>query len=261
MNAPRDEIAASIVRARAELDQALAGLRQLPAFETGTVALVAHALINYLTVSNGTIELLLRDLSTLSEAQLRSRLDTLQEANDLMTRAVARLMNTAPEDGPTLVVGDVDLVAVAQLARDYYQHVADNKRITIAFESSTASATVRTVRVAIAAVLDNLLSNAVKFSPPGRRVWVRVRAEPGSVVCTVQDEGPGLSHEDQAKLFQQGVRLSAVPTGGEPSFGYGLAVAKSLVDRLGGELWCESELGAGALFGVRLPLEPPQAEE
>src|SRR5205085_12319122 len=94
-----------------------------------------------------------------------------------------------------------------------------------------------TDRVALAAVLDNRLSNAVKYSEPGKRVWVRLRAEADHVVCSVQDEGPGLSPADQENLFQRGVRLSAVPTGGEPSTGYGLAVAKELVGNLGGALW------------------------
>ena len=74
-----------------------------------------------------------------------------------------------------------------------------------------------------------------------------------SVVCSVSDDGPGLNEEDKAKLFQRGIKLSSVPTGGESSSGYGLAVAKELIDKLGGDLWCESTLGAGACFSFRLP--------
>ena len=73
------------------------------------------------------------------------------------------------------------------------------------------------------------------------------------MVCSVRDEGPGLSQEDQAKLFQRGIKLSSVPTGGEPSSGYVLAVAKELINKLGG-LWCESTYGTGACFSFRLPV-------
>jgi signal transduction histidine kinase len=73
------------------------------------------------------------------------------------------------------------------------------------------------------------------------------------VVCAVQDQGQGLSREDQSKLFQRGVKLSSVPTGGEPSSGYGLAVAKELTTLMQGEIWCDSELGKGARFLLRLP--------
>jgi signal transduction histidine kinase len=132
--------------------------------------------------------------------------------------------------------------------------VADHKQITIHLEVDVPSPFVWADRVAVAAVLDNLLSNAVKFSPPQRRIWVRVTAEPTHLVCTVQDEGPGLSAEEQTRLFQRGVRLGPVPTGGEPSSGYGLAVAKDLIDRLNGEIWCESQPGQGASFAFRLPM-------
>lgn len=107
--------------------------------------------------------------------------------------------------------------------------------------------------IAVAAVLDNLLSNAVKYSSHGKRVWVHVQGEGTGAVCSIRDEGPGLSEGDQAKLFRRGVRLSSVPTGGEPSSGYGLAVAKELIDALGGQLWCDSQLGVGTCFSFRLP--------
>jgi signal transduction histidine kinase len=113
----------------------------------------------------------------------------------------------------------------------------------------------------VAAVLDNLLSNAVKYSEPGKRVWVQVKGEGTSIVCSVRDEGPGLSEQDQAKLYQRGVRLTPVPTGGEPTMGYGLAVAKELIDKLGGELWCESRLGSGATFTFRLPIYEAEKHE
>ncbi|MGZ6202542.1 MAG: ATP-binding protein [Thermodesulfobacteriota bacterium] len=47
--------------------------------------------------------------------------------------------------------------------------------------------------------------------------------------------------------------LAPQPLGENPSSGYGLAVAKELIDKLGGDLWCESTLGAGACFSFRLP--------
>ena len=107
--------------------------------------------------------------------------------------------------------------------------------------------------MAVAAVLDNLLSNAVKYSLPGKRIWVQIFAAQNGVVCGVRDEGPGLTPEDQAKLFQRGSRLTPKPTGGEPSTGYGLAVAKEFIERLGGTIRCESVLGQGSCFSFQLP--------
>jgi signal transduction histidine kinase len=105
----------------------------------------------------------------------------------------------------------------------------------------------------MAVVADNLLSNAVKFSKAGTTVQVQVMTEPGVVVCGVRDQGPGLSTADQARLYQKGMPLSAVPTAGESCTGYGLAMAKEFMDRMGGQLWCESEAGRGARFSFHLP--------
>ena len=61
----------------------------------------------------------------------------------------------------------------------------------------------------------------------------------------MQDEGPGLSAEDQKKLFGKFARLSAKPTGGEHSTGLGLSIVKKMVEAMNGKVWCESELGQG----------------
>lgn len=101
---------------------------------------------------------------------------------------------------------------------------------------------------------DNYLSNAVKYSPPGRSVSVSLRALPeGGVEFAVQDEGPGLSAEDRAQLFQKFKKLTPRPTGGEFSTGLGLSIVKTIVELHGGTLGCDSEPGRGARFWLRLP--------
>ena len=64
----------------------------------------------------------------------------------------------------------------------------------------------------------------------------------------MEDNGPGISEEDQKKLFGRFQRLSAQPTGGELSIGLGLSIVKKFVDALGGEISCNSELGEGSKF-------------
>ena len=102
-------------------------------------------------------------------------------------------------------------------------------------------------------VLENLVSNAVKYSPPRKNIFVRLKKEAGAVRCEVQDEGPGLSVEDQKKLFGKFARLSAKPTGGEHATGLGLSIVKRMVEAMNGKVWCESEPGQGALFVVQFP--------
>jgi signal transduction histidine kinase len=251
---PKDEIVTSLQTAQAELEKALGNLAQLPAFDVNRVQFAAHTLTNYLTVAAGSIELLQLHLLDDPDEQTHRWLDILRHATTLMTHTVLELTNAPAAGREQFRWEKMDLATLVRLACEHYRRVAAEKQITINLEADVPSPFVWADRVAVAAVLDNLLSNAVKFSLPRKRIWVRVTAEPAHLVCTVQDEGPGLSTEEQTRLFQRGVRLSPRPTAGEPSNGYGLAVAKELIEKLGGEIWCESQPGQGAAFAFRLPM-------
>jgi|WetSurMetagenome_2_1015567.scaffolds.fasta_scaffold65192_2 signal transduction histidine kinase len=253
MKDAKEHIAASIMRARTDLEQALADLEKLPLVEPGSVAFIAHALNNYLTVTEATIQLLTLSLADHGDPSIGLWLGNLQHATGLMTRAVNQLMNSAVTPDTKLRFAKVDVALGLQRLCGYYQAKAEQKQIRIICGPFVDLPPVWTDRVAVGAVLDNLLSNAMKYSPADKNITLAVLREQDSIVCRVCDEGPGLSQEDQAQLFQPGVRLSPVPTGGEPSTGYGLAVAKALVEQLGGQIWCESTPGQGACFFVRLP--------
>jgi len=106
-------------------------------------------------------------------------------------------------------------------------------------------------------ILDNLISNALKYSPPNTTVQVHTLPETDHALVIVRDEGPGISESDQKKLFQKFTRLSARPTGGESSSGLGLAIVKRLAEAMSGTIQCQSTLGAGSAFILRLPVCPP----
>jgi two-component system sensor histidine kinase/response regulator len=249
----KEQVTAAILRAQSELERALGDLEKLPAFDPGAVAFTAHALNNYLTVAGGTVEMLLWTLGDHQNPQITNWLQGLSHATELMRHTVSQLMTSSAPKDAQLQFMKWDLAQLVRRACDYYQRIADRKNILILCEPPGEIPPVWTDPVAVAAVMDNLLSNAVKYSFPGKRIWVELRAESITVVCSVRDEGPGLSQEDQARLYQRGVRLSTEATGGEPSNGYGLAVAKELIDRLSGDLWCESTKGAGACFSFSVP--------
>jgi signal transduction histidine kinase len=127
------------------------------------------------------------------------------------------------------------------------------KQQTIHLESDPVPAVVLVDSSIIVQVLENLVSNAMKYSPPGKNIFVRLKKQAQGARVEVQDEGPGLSAEDQKKLFGKFARLSAKPTGGEHSTGLGLSIVKKMVEAMNGKVWCESELGRGATFIVEFP--------
>ena len=166
-NLPKEELIGSIVRAKDELESTLAVLAALPAFDPGTVGYAAHAINNYLSLAECTLDLLEAALADHPDTDVHLYLSTLRQDAALMHHTVNQLLNAAVPREAQLVLASVNLVRLVRIGCDYYQTVAARKQIQIGFTTTVSAAVVQTDRVAVGAVLDNLLSNAVKYSEPG----------------------------------------------------------------------------------------------
>ena len=253
----KDRVVASISRAKAELESALENLEQVHPFDPGVALSYAHALNNVLTVMCWTIDLISLEAGEHPELPIQENLRELSQAVDRAKELTSDLSKSSVYTGAQFDFSLVNIGGVILSAVDYYSKVAQKKGISLLFDGPMPSIDVWVDRIGVAVVFDNLLSNAVKYTSPGKNIKVRVKAEEQFALCSVCDEGPGLTREDLEKLFQPGVRLSAAPTAGESSSGYGLAVTKRVIDTLHGEIWCDSEFGHGACFRFRLPRNPP----
>lgn len=148
----------------------------------------------------------------------------------------------------------VDILPTLQKVVDEYVKKARTKHISIHFEPILGAEYVaysdnRTLHQ----IFDNLISNAVKYSPFDAQIDIQIEKQNHDIQVSIQDQGKGLSEEEQAKLFGKFVRLSTKPTGGEHSTGLGLFIVKKLVDALHGQVWCESEVGKGSIFIFTVP--------
>jgi two-component system sensor histidine kinase/response regulator len=167
------------------------------------------------------------------------------------------LANSATDHGFMLKPTVVNLTEIATAAVGQYQETARRKKINIQTDFPAEAVLARADVSALDQVLDNLISNALKFSPPGKRIFISVRPAGNRAECVVRDEGPGFTAEDKEKMFRRYGRLSARPTGGEPSTGLGLSIVRKLVQAMDGELLCESNPGQGAAFTICLPRPVP----
>ncbi len=140
---------------------------------------------------------------------------------------------------------------VTSLAKNY-NAVAEKKKIEIELETS-GQIIAKVDKLYLGRVIENLLSNAIKFSAEGKKVFVKLIRLPESIELSVSDQGPGISHDDQLKLYQRFQRLAARPTGGESSSGLGLFIVKSILEKIGADIQCDSEIRQGTCFTVRLP--------
>ncbi|MBI5114431.1 MAG: HAMP domain-containing protein [Rhodovulum sp.] len=99
----------------------------------------------------------------------------------------------------------------------------------------------------------NIVGNAIKFTEQGA-VVIRAGAADGTFVVTVQDTGPGIAPEDRARVFEEFHQVDNSTTRQKGGTGLGLAIARRLVALHGGDIRLSSELGAGSIFTVVLPV-------
>jgi signal transduction histidine kinase/PAS domain-containing protein len=115
----------------------------------------------------------------------------------------------------------------------------------------------------IAQVVNNYLTNALKYSEVDRPVEVRVSVEGEMVRVSVRDEGPGLPPEQQERVWEMFHRAPGVTvqTGSGVGLGLGLHIARSIIERHGGQVGVESAVGSGSTFWFTLPLVPADATD
>lgn len=221
--------------------------------------IAAHDLKNPLGVISGYAGLLQMFDDHDSESVKEHAGEILSSANRML-EIIRNLLDTrAIEDGRLNLRSEACPLGpvIERLLRDY-ANAAANKNLTLEAVGDPEGHAVMADPGALHQILDNLLSNAVKYSPKGRAVRLEVSQDRRGMVCVaVVDQGPGLSEEDQGKLFGKFVRLTPQPTAGESSNGLGLWIVRRMARLQGGDVACRSRLGEGSTFTLSLPPAHP----
>jgi two-component system sensor histidine kinase/response regulator len=229
-------------------------LRQVAEDKDELLGILAHDLKNHLGGMQMSASLLRERMDRFGDTKMEQLCGNIcHSTGQLLSFVKEFLANSATDREIAMRWQCVNLNEAVTLAAQEYQEIARRKDLDLCTVLPDAPVVVTADRRALDQVLDNLISNAIKFSPDGRQITVRVQALKHAGECAVEDQGPGFSAKDKARMFRRYGRLSARPTGGEPSTGLGLSIVKKLVHRMEGELICDSLPGQGATFIVRLP--------
>jgi two-component system, sensor histidine kinase and response regulator len=244
----------SRVRTQLALKTARDRLKQLAEDKDELLGILAHDLKNYLGGINMSAELMSAQIERFKDERLAQLSENMVRSSALAMAFLKEfLANAASDHGFSVKLTAVNLAEVTNAAAQQYQEAARRKKIKIETDFPAEAVIAMADFFALDQIFDNLISNALKFSPENKSIFVSVRSVNHHAECVVRDEGPGFSVEDKTKMFRRYGRLSARPTGGEPSTGLGLSIVRKLVLGMGGELNCESNPGSGAMFTIRLP--------
>ena len=220
------------------------------------VATVSHELRTPLAAIYGAAQTLRRADIALTEENRERLLEVIAQESERLTRIAEEILLANNLDSGRLAV-ETEHVDVERLARDVVEDIrrlfADRDDIEIQLVLPEAVEPIHGDADRLRQVLLNLLDNAVKYSPDGGRVEVRVEQNGSSVRFAVQDEGLGIPHGEQQRIFGKFYRLDPQLTRGVGGTGLGLYICRELVRRMEGRLTVDSVEGGGSTFYVDLP--------
>ncbi|MDM8547359.1 response regulator [Candidatus Venteria ishoeyi] len=222
------------------------------------LGMAAHDLKNPLASIRGIAQLIKikAGADTTRNIPIRHYADEIETSAQKMFTLITNLLDVNAIESGKLAINfeHIECTEVLQAITEHYKLPAADKNTHLHLTMPPQPPPVLSNADTLRQVLDNLISNAVKYSPPDSQVNISLHVKPDKLQIHVQDQGPGFTQADKAKLFGKFSRLSAQPTGGEHSTGLGLFIVKKLTEALNAKVWCESEAGQGACFILELPV-------
>jgi two-component system, OmpR family, phosphate regulon sensor histidine kinase PhoR len=149
---------------------------------------------------------------------------------------------------------DHELVRIDQVADEEISRVrpaAESAGLTLTASSSAIS--VSGSRRDLGLAIRNLLENAVRHTPKGGAIDVKLRSDNGDVLVEVIDSGEGIPKRELSRVFERFYRVDTARARATGGTGLGLAIVRHVVERHGGSVQVESELGLGSTFRLRIP--------
>jgi two-component system phosphate regulon sensor histidine kinase PhoR len=229
---------------------------QVARFQHDFLSLVSHELRTPLTSILMFLDTL-RDERLTDPAEKRQVLDLLDQEVRRLDQLLGRLLQLSRlqarrqrfERTPVL------LAEVVRDALSAFDAATLTSRADVAVElEAVDDLEVRGDREALGQALSNLLINAWKYTPEsGRRIELRARVAGRHVEIAVRDNGPGVSRDDQKRIFEQFERGHAGESSGHQGSGLGLAIVRAVVRAHHGRIDLRSLPGEGSEFRIRLP--------
>ena len=216
------------------------------------VADASHELRTPLTSVRGLAEFGLQQGDTASPDELQRLMALIRHEASRMGRLVDDLLMLARLDtGRPLDRRHVDLASIAAQAVQAARVVNPDRPITLLADDPVI---VYADTERLRQIIDNLIANAAQHTPPRSPVIVSVTGSSGIGEIIVADNGPGMTAEQAAHVFERFYRTDDARTRARGGTGLGLSIAASLAAAHGGDITVDTRPGEGAAFHVRLPL-------
>jgi len=192
-----------------------------------------------------------------SDVETRSTaLDVVNQEARRLERVVNEMLSVSEMESGAFEVraDDVRLDIVFEELRSDYAAQASAKGIDLSFELPPKWPVAKADREKLTVALHNLIANALKYTPTGGSVLVRVDTDERTLTVEVEDTGIGISAEEQERVFERFYRASDGRVSNIAGSGLGLATAREIARRHGGDITVRSAVDQGSVFTLRVPI-------
>lgn len=229
-------------------------LQKLNASKDRLFSIIAHDLRSPFTSLMGLSQFLIDDLEDLTDEEIRTFSKKINESSKNIFSLLENLLQWSriQTDRLEYEVEDLRLSELVSRAITLLQGNAKNKDIKIInhIEDSLIAKADKNV---ISSVIQNLLSNAIKFTNLNGIIQFSALEKSDSIAVTITDNGIGMTHKEQEKLFKHEVIHTTKGTNNELGTGLGLILCKELIEKSGGSITVNSEKNKGTSFTFTLP--------
>ena len=230
--------------------------RQLGAingFQKNFFATVAHDVKSPLTAILGYSEVLTTKLKAMpGEAKYAANIFTSAKTLNVLISDLVDL--AAIESGKLRVeIGTLNLLSVVNDVRSRVEIAAQKRKLSFAMEAPPVLPPLAGDDARIGQVVQNLCTNAIQYTKEGGKITIKVETAADRVIVSVIDTGIGISKEDLPRVWERFFQTKEAQGMRKAGFGLGLKIAREIVQRHGGEMGIESELGVGSRFFFHIP--------
>jgi signal transduction histidine kinase len=219
------------------------------------LSLMSHELRTPITSINGFAELLAADERVPADA--REFLSIISAESQRVSRMLSTFLSVAKleqKDRQEVLLSPLMLDEVVRETVGNFQAAAKRKRIRLVERDGLKLPPVAADRGLVTRAVANLVDNAIRYSPERTSVTVSTALEADAVRLTVEDRGYGIPSEDQDRVWEKFYRVARDGrVKEEESTGLGLSFVREVVERHGGQVFLESEVGQGSKVGFTLP--------
>jgi len=236
------------------LRESEASLKELNVTKDKFFSIVSHDLKNPFNAIIGFSNVLVEQVEEKNYEGTREYAGIIQHSAELAMNLLTNLLEWSRSQTGRMEFspGPVEMVELINDVAELLGGLAQQKSVEIVMQLPLKSPVIAD-KAMISTILRNLVSNAIKFTSPGGRIVILASQKQDGLEVTVSDNGVGMKKETIEKLFLLEESHSTPGTQNEQGTGLGLILCKEFVEKHGGRIWAESELGKGSTFYFTIP--------